>query len=59
LGPLPQMSHVDAIAVLLEYLKPYAIRVQQAERVSRGGRIEPIRYAGVPALSFLRVNFSL
>jgi hypothetical protein len=24
---LPQMSHVDAIAVLLEYLKPYAIRV--------------------------------
>jgi hypothetical protein len=51
------MSHVDAIAVLLEYLKPYAIRVQQAERVSSQGRIEPIRKAGVPALINLRVNF--
>jgi hypothetical protein len=51
------MSHVDAIAVLLEYLKLSAIRVQQAERVSSQGRIEPIRKAGVPALINLRVNF--
>lgn len=50
LGPLPQMSHVDAIAVLLELIKLTAIRVQQAQRVARGGRIEPIRKARVPAL---------
>ena len=53
------MSHVDAIAVLLEYLKLSAIRVQQAERVSSQGWIEPIRKAGVLALIFLRVNFTV
>ncbi len=50
------MSHVDAIAVLLEYIKPIAIRVRQAERVSSRGQIEPIREAGVPALINLRVK---
>jgi len=55
LGPLPQMSHVDAIAVLLESYKPIAVRAQQAQRVSRGGGIEPIRGSALyRALAFTR-----
>ncbi len=50
------MSHVDAIAVLLESMKPTAIRGEQAERVSRGRQIQPIRIVRVPALAFLRVK---
>jgi hypothetical protein len=50
------MSHVDAIAVLLEYLKPIALSVQQAPRVSRGRRFEPIQKIRVPALNYLSVK---
>jgi hypothetical protein len=53
------MSHVDAIAVLLEYLKLTALSAQQGERISRRGAIQPIAIEGVPALKILSVNFSL
>jgi hypothetical protein len=52
------MSHVDAIAVLLEYLKLSAIRVQQAQRVSSRGQIEPIRRSEVVRPPPLRVKIS-
>lgn len=53
------MSHVDAIAVLLEYLKLTALSAQQGERISRRGPIQPIAEVGVPALMILSVKFSL
>jgi hypothetical protein len=50
------MSHVDAIAVLLESIKPIALSVQQGQTISRGAGIQPIGEAGVLALRKLSVK---
>ena len=57
LGPLPQMSHVDATAVLLTKLvTPDRGGDEQGERVSRPGREAPIRGEGALRSSLVSVK---